>query len=113
MKKNILTKGILVLVAVVLFVVVFTGCNGVTPPPPTTGTIVITIIGAWAFLDYSVWLDGWPIDTTYTNTYTMPNVTPGMHVIYIEDITTFAYWDYGTVNVVAGGTHTLTLEPHL
>ena len=108
MKKNTLIKGILVLVAIALLTIGFTGCA-----PSSTGTIVIIIAGSYTYYNYNVYLDSWynQIGTTSGGTFTVTGITPGSHTFYVDDTIWNWYWDSGTVFVLAGQTIYLTLYP--
>ena len=110
MKKNVLIKGILVLIVITLLTMGFTGC---TPSIPTTGTVVITIQGSYTFYNYNIYLDSgiYPIGTTWGGTFTATNITPGWHTFYAYDSSWSWYWDSGTVYVTAGQTSYLALYP--
>ena len=117
MKKNVLTKGILLLVVVALLAIGFTGCSIVVPPVVpsiSTGTVIVYISGYYTGYDYDIYLDSgsWPIGTTWGGSYlTATNITPGWHTFYAYDTTWGWYWDSGYVYVTAGQTSTLTLYP--
>ena len=82
MKKNVLTKGILVLLVIALLTMGFTGC-GTVPPACTTATVIIDIQND----SYSYWID---IDGVYWDTtdgsgnLTLYNVPIGNHTFYAE-----------------------------
>jgi len=107
MKKNILIKGILVLIAIALLTMGFTGCA------PTTGTVVIIIAGSYTFYNYNVYLGSWinQIGITSGGIFTATGITPGSHTFYVDDTIWNWYWDSGTVYVTAGQTSYLTLYP--
>jgi len=111
MKKNVLIKGILVLIVIALLTMGFTGCGALVPP--TTGTVIITIQGSYTFYNYNIYLDNWLswIGTTWGGTFTATNITPGWHTFYADDSTWNWYWDSSTVYVTAGQTSYLTLYP--
>ena len=114
MKKNILTRGILLLIVVALLAIGFTGCTIIGPPVETTGTVIIYISGYYTGYDYDIYLDSgsWPIGTTWGGSYyTATYITPGGHTFYAYDTTWGWYWDSGYVYVTAGQTSTLTLYP--
>jgi len=110
MKKNILIKGILVLIAIALLTMGFTGCGTIIA---TTGTVVITIQGSYTYYNYNVYLDSWfsQIGITSGGTFTASGITPGLHTFYVDDATWNWYWDSNTVYVTAGQTSYLTLYP--
>ena len=111
MKKNVLIKGILVLMVIALLAIGFTGCGTIIP---TTGTVVIIIAGSYTYYNYNVYLDSWynKIGVTSWGTFTATNVTPGWHTFYVDDVIWEYYYDYGTVYVTAGQTSYLTLYPY-
>lgn len=108
MKKNVLIKGILVLIAIALLTMGFTGCA-----PPTTGTVVIIIAGSYTYYNYNVYLGSWynQIGITSGGTFTATGITPGSHTFHVDDTIWNWYWDSGTVYVTAGQTSYLTLYP--
>ncbi len=74
MRKNVLIKGILVLVIITLLAIGFTGC---APTYPTTGTVYITV-DTWD--DYDIYMDGYYQGyTNWTGYYTIYNVPVGYH----------------------------------
>ena len=76
MKKNVLIKGIFLLVVVSILAIGFTGCAPM--PYPTTGTVYIYVAaGGWAkdiYMDYNQ-----KFNNVYTGTYTLYNVSIGNH----------------------------------
>ena len=106
MKKNILIKGILVLVVIAFLSLAFTGCY---TPPPTTGTVYIVVTGGWVyniFMDYNqkFW-------SAAPGTYTLFNVPIGTH--FFEAIDTWGWaWGYDSVTqYIAGGVNYVYLNP--
>jgi hypothetical protein len=112
MKKNILIKGILVLIVITLLTVGFTGCYP-TPIFPTTGTVIITIAGSYTYYNYNIYLDSWSyqIGVTSGGMFTATNISPGWHTFYADDTVWLWYWDSYTVYVTAGQTSYITLYP--
>jgi len=111
MKKNALIKGILILLAIALLTIGFTGCGTIIP---TTGTVVITIAGYYTYYNYNVYLDSWynQIGITSGGTFIATGITPGSHTFYVDDTVWYYYYDYGTVWVTAGQTTYLVLYPY-
>jgi len=111
MKKNVLIKGILLLVVIALLAIGFTGCGTIIIP--TTGTVVIMIAGSYTYYNYNVYLDSWSnkIGVTSGGMLTVTGVTPGSHTFYVDDAVWNWYWEDGTVWVTAGQTSYLTLYP--
>jgi uncharacterized protein YceK len=70
MKKNVLRKGILVLLVIALLTIGFTGCGTVIPPPPTTGTVYMVVTGTYY---YNLYMD-------YVQKYW--GVAPGTYILY-------------------------------
>lgn len=102
MKKNILIKGILLLVVVVLLALGFTGCISIyppLPPIPTTATVHLVVYGTY---QYDLYMD----DTQYFNdvykgTYVINNVSIGNH--YFEAVDYWgSTWGYYTVTKYIG-----------
>ena len=117
MKKNILTRGILLLILVALLAIGFTGCGSVYP---TTGTVVIYISGSYTGYNYNIYLDGSVtsftpygsyLGTTWGGTFTATNITPGYHTFKAVDSAWNWYWDADSVYVTAGGTSYVYLSP--
>lgn len=110
MKKSVLIKGILILIAIALLTMGFTGCGTIIP---TTGTVIITIAGSYTYYNYDIHLGSWSnyIGTTYGGTLTVTNLSPGWHTFYADDSIWNYYYDYGTVYVTAGQISYLTLYP--
>ena len=85
MKKNVLIRGVLVLLIMALLTIGLTGCGTIIPC--TTGTLSININD-----NYTYWVN---IDGNYwgmTNSYgdiTLYNVPLGSHTIYVESTD---YW---------------------
>ena len=113
MKKNVLRKGILVLLVITLLTIGFTGCSIVYPPAQTTGTVVITIQGSYAYYNYNIYLDSgsYPIGTTSGGVFTATYITPGLHTFKAVDSTWDYFWEEDSVYVTAGQTSYLTLYP--
>jgi hypothetical protein len=89
MKKNILIKGILVLIAIALLTMGFTGCG---PVIATTGTVYIYIYGTCY---YDIYMDNigrfWGASPYYT--YALYNVPIGTHYFEASDIHGW-WWGY-------------------
>ena len=113
MKKNALIKGILILLAIALLTIGFTGCAPIYIYP-TTGTVVITIQGSYTYYNYNIYLDSWynKIGITSGGTFTATGITPGSHTFYVDDTIWNYYYNYDTVWVIAGQTIYLTLYPY-
>lgn len=83
MKKNILIKSILVLVAIAIFALVFVGCATapILTPTPTTGTVIISIADDNYY--YNIYIDGvWWGETNWWGDLTLYNVPTGYHTFY-------------------------------
>ena len=106
MKKNILIKGILVLVVIALLPLAFTGCY---TPPPTTGTVYIVVTGGWATDIYMDYIQ--KFDNIYTGTYTLYNVPIGNH--FFEAIDDWGWtWGYDSVTqYISAGANYVYLYP--
>jgi len=92
-KKNVLIKGILVLIAISLLTIGFTGCG---TPYPTTGTVYLVIYG---YDYYNIYMDydqiGWAKPAgTYLITF---DVSTGNHYFQAYD-TKGSYWGYDSKN---------------
>ena len=85
MKKNVLIKGILVLVVIAFLSLAFTGCY---TPPPTTGTVYLVVSG-WS--TYDLYMDFIPQYTwVWSGSYVIYNVPAGNHFFEAFDI-----WGWG------------------
>ena len=108
MKKNVLIKGILVLIAISLLTIGFTGCG---TPYPTTGTVYIVIYG---YDHYNVYMDydqiGWAKPSgTYLITY---DVSTGNHYFQAYD-TWGSFWGYDSVTqYIHTGVNYVYLSPY-
>jgi len=107
-KKNVLIKGILVLIVITLLTMGFTGCYP-TPIPPTTGTVYLIISGGWVYhlyMDYNqkFW-------SAAPGTYTLLNVPIGTH--FFEAIDTWGWtWGYDSVTqYITAGVNYVYLNP--
>ena len=112
MKKNVLIKGILLLIILAVLTLGFGGC-GTVIIIPTTGTVVITIQGSYTYYNYNVYLGSWfnKIGVTSGGAFTATNITPGWHTFYVKDTFWNYFYDYATVWVTAGQTSYLALYP--
>ena len=88
MKKNVLIKGILVLVVLALLTVGFTGCNG----GYLTGTVYV-----WtdSYDNYDIYMDNvWKTYSYYSSSYVVIyNVPVGYHTFSAS-----GYWWYGSTS---------------
>ena len=109
MKKNVLIKGVLLLIIIALLTIGFTGCY----PSSPFGTVVIIIAGSYTFYNYNVYLGSWfnQIGITSGGTFTVTGITPGSHTFYVNDTIWYYYYDSGTVWVTPGQIIYLTLNP--
>jgi hypothetical protein len=81
MKKNVLIKGILILLAIALLTIGFTGCGTIIPC--TTGTVYIYTPNDSYW--YEIYIDGNYWGTTDGNgNMTLYNVSTGYHTFYAE-----------------------------
>ena len=106
MKKNVLIKGILVLVVIAFLSLAFTGCY---TPPPTTGTVYIVVTGGWW---YNIYMDyNQKFWSAAPGTYTLFNVPIGSH--YFEAIDTMGWlWGYhGVTQYIYAGVNYVYLYP--
>jgi len=101
MKKNVLIKGILVLVVLALLTVGFTGCNG----GYLTGTVYVWT-DSWD--DYSIYMDGvYQGYSYYTSSYfVIYNVPVGYHTFSAD-----GWWYYGSsgTRYISSGTNYVTI----
>ena len=88
MRKNVLIKGILVLVAITLFALVLVGCV------PTTGTVYL-VVGGYYY--YNLYMDYIPqFYGVAPGTYVIYNVPIGNHFFEAIDIDG-SWWGYDYV----------------
>ena len=109
MKKNVLTRGILLLIVVAVLAIGFTGC-GVVPPPVTTGTVYLIVAGGFLYnleMDYTVRF--WGVSS---GTYVLTNVPIGNH--YFEATDTWGWtWGYDGFNqYITAGANYVYLYPY-
>jgi len=78
MKKNVLIKGILVLVVITLLAIGFTGCGGYYSTPTYTGTVYVYTD---SYDDYSIYMDSvYQGYSYYSSSYfVIYNVPVGYH----------------------------------
>ena len=107
MKKNVLIKGILVLIAIALLTMGFTGCGTIIA---TTGTVYIYVAtGGWATDIYMDYIQ--KFNNIYTGTYTLFNVPIGTH--FFEAIDDWGWtWGYDTATqYISAGANYVYLYP--
>ena len=87
MRKNVLIKGILVLIVIALLSIGFIGCVSTYP---TTGTVYITV-DFWDY--YYIYMDGSYKGSSYYSSSYVPiyNVPIGYHTFEAS-----GYWYYGS-----------------
>jgi hypothetical protein len=101
MKKNVLIKGILVLLVIALLTIGFTGCAP-TYPYPTTGTVYITV-DTWD--DYSIYMDySYQGYTGWYGSFTIYNVPTGYHT-FEADGYYYGYYGYKTQYIYPGANY--------
>jgi len=106
MKKNVLIKGILVLVVIALLALAFTGCY---TPPPTTVTFYIVVTGT---LVYNIYIDyNKKFGSAAPGTYILFNVPIGTH--FFEAIDTWGWtWGYDSATqYITAGVNYVYLNP--
>jgi hypothetical protein len=107
MKKNVLIKGILVLIAIALLTMGFTGCGTIIV---TTGTVYIYVAtGGWATDIYMDYIQ--KFNNIYTGTFTLSNVPIGTH--FFEAIDDWGWtWGYDSVTqYISAGVNYVYLYP--
>ena len=107
MKKSVLIKGILVLIAIALLTVGFTGCVTVIA---TTGTVYIVVYG-WDF--YNLYMNYAQQSSGVTSgTYVLYNVPIGSHFFEAED-TWGWWWGYDSITqYISAGVNYVYLYPY-
>ena len=109
MKKNVLMKGILVLLVIALLTIGLTGCGTIIPPPPTTGTVYMIVTGTYyynLYMDYNT--QYWDVPP---GTYVLNNVPIGNHFFEAIDIDG-TWWGYdGFYQYITAGINYVYLYP--
>ena len=107
MKKNVLIKGILVLVVIAFLSLAFTGCY---TPPPTTGTVYIVVTGGWFYdLEMDNIVKFWGVAP---GTYVLYNVPIGTHFFEATDTWGPGWgYDFATQYVTGGVINYVFLNP--
>jgi len=103
MKKSVLIKGILVLIAIALLTMGFTGCVN------TTGTVFIVVTGGWFYdLEMDNIVRFWGVAP---GTYVLHNVLIGTH--FFEATDTWGWtWGYDSViQYITAGANYVYLFP--
>jgi len=104
MKKNVLIKGILVLVVLALLTVGFTGCSGYYPYPTPTPTLTGTVyVYTDSYDDYDIYMDNvYQTYSYYSSSYVvLYNVPIGYHTFSAS-----GYWYYGSqYQYISSGTN--------
>jgi hypothetical protein len=116
MKKNVLRKGILVLLVITFLTIGLTGC-GIIIPPTTTGTVDITVssvitLGKFIIIPidytYDINMDGNYIGTTNNSgNLTKGNVLEGMHTF--EAFSNFGTGHGSKVQNISSGINYVTI----
>jgi len=106
MKKNVLIKGFLVLIAIALLTMGLTGCGTIIA---TTGTVYIVVTGGWFYdLEMDNIVRFWGVAP---GTYVIPNVPIGTHFFEATD-TWGPGWGYDFVTqYIAAGVNYVYLYP--
>ncbi len=110
MKKNVLVKGILVLVVVALLAIGFTGCAPI-PIVPLTGTLYITIGGWYPYYTYDIYLNSVYYGYTSSASFTITNITPGWYTLGAYEYWTNWPWDSISIYISAGANY-VTISPY-
>jgi len=110
MNKNVLIKGILVLIVVVLLSIGLTGCVTTYPTYPTTGTVYIVLSGNWY---YNIYMDynqiGWSKPAgTYVITY---EVSIGNHFFQAFHTWGSSWGYYSRTQYIHAGNNYVYLYP--
>jgi len=108
MKKNVLIKGILVLVVIALLAIGFTGCGTVIP---LTGTLYITIGGWYPYYTYDIYLNLFHYGFTSSASFSLTNITPGWYTLGAYEYWTNWPWDTISVYISAGANY-VTISPY-
>ena len=97
MKKNVLIKGILLLMVVSILAIGFTGCA--PTPYPTTGTVYLVVSGSYyydLYMDYNQYFND-----KIQGTYVINNVSIGNHFFEAVDFWGWT-WGYDSFNQYIG-----------
>jgi hypothetical protein len=108
MKKNILTRGILLLIVIALLAIGFTGCA--PTPYPTTGTVYMIVYGDWWYnleMDYNPQFLG-----VQSGTYILPNVPIGNHFFEATDTAGWLLGYDSSYQYIYAGTNYVYLYPY-
>ncbi len=106
MKKNVLVKGILVLVVIAFLSLAFTGC---VPTYPTTGTVYIVVSGSWY---YNIWMDyTQKFSGVAPGTYVLYNVPIGNHFFEAIDVDGYWWGYYYVTRYIHAGVNYVYLYP--
>ncbi len=90
MKKNVLIKGILVLVVIAVFALTLVGCDGFT------GTVYLVVSGS-SWKTYNLYMDSIQQYLGVSpGTYVISNVPIGNH--FFEAYEVWGVWGYDSVN---------------
>jgi hypothetical protein len=102
MNKNVLIKGILVLVVIALLTMGLTGCGAVFC---TTATINITTPldswEYWIYMDGNYWTGTYMGTTNWNGNITLYNVPIGFHTFYALS-SDWAYEGYASATITCG-----------
>ena len=109
MKKNVLIKGILLLLVVGLLAMGFTGCGSMIYT--STGTVYLKVYGSEQYdlyMDYDRYFND-----VYQGTYTITNVPIGNHFFEAVDFWDWT-WGYDSVNqyITSGVNHVYLYPPY-
>jgi len=105
MRKNVLMKGILVLIVIALLSIGFIGCVSTYP---TTGTVYITV-DTWD--DYDIYMDGsYQGYTNWSAYFTIYNVPIGYHT-FVASGYYYGYYGIVTNRYIYSGTNYVTIYP--
>ncbi|HER25242.1 MAG TPA: hypothetical protein ENO17_09360 [Candidatus Atribacteria bacterium] len=107
MKKNVLLKGIFLLVVVSILAIGFTGCSPM--PYPTTGTVYLVVSGSYyydLYMDYNQYFND-----RLQGTYVINNVSIGNHFFEAVDYWGWT-WGYDSVTqYISPGANYVYLYP--
>jgi len=110
MKKNVLIKGILLLIVVALLAIGFTGCISTYPPYPTTGTVYLVVSGSYyydLYMDYNQYFND-----KIQGTYVINNVSIGNHFFEAVDYWGWTFGYDGFYKYITAGANYVYLYPY-
>jgi len=106
-KKNTIMKGVLLLIALAVLSLGFTGCGTTYIAYPATGTVYVYTD---SYDDYDIYMDNvYQGYSYYTSSYfVIYNVPVGYHTFVADGW----YWDGSTTQYISSGTNYVTITTY-